>query len=262
MPASIKLQQKLGDDLQVIFVECQGADVDRYEAFAWSMKWMGTHAMWTHERPIPTKGNGLPESALLGVDGTVLMQGNPMAWGKKLDEAIDKEIKKAKDAPAGTPKELAKPWSNFIGGDVAGSLAECDKLGATPALADAAKSMREEIVKRTNAKIERATWLVDGGYLREAQALLDPLAKGTKGCAEFGERVAAQVARAAAKDQANELEAGKLLAATTDKMAGKGKPFDDANVKALQHVVEKYKGTKAAARAERLIALSKINLNK
>ena len=49
MPASTKLQEKFGDDVQVIFVECQNTPKDTYEAFAWKMKWMGNRSMWTAE---------------------------------------------------------------------------------------------------------------------------------------------------------------------------------------------------------------------
>jgi len=52
VPASLKLQQEHGDALQVLFVEVQGADMEKTEAFAWRQKWMGTRAMWTTERPL------------------------------------------------------------------------------------------------------------------------------------------------------------------------------------------------------------------
>ena len=77
MPASVKAQNTFGADLQVIFVECQGTSPDVAEAFAWKMKWMGNNAIWTNERVIPTVGRGLPEVALIGVDGTVLLQEFP-----------------------------------------------------------------------------------------------------------------------------------------------------------------------------------------
>lgn len=109
MPASVKAQNTFGADLQVIFVECQGTSPDVAEAFAWKMKWMGNPAMWTHDRPIPTVGQGLPEVALIGIDGTVLMQGYPGDLGKKLEEGIASEIAKARKIRAKEPEgELAK----------------------------------------------------------------------------------------------------------------------------------------------------------
>jgi hypothetical protein len=82
VPTSTKLQEQFGDDVQVIFVECQNTPKDTYEAFAWKMKWMGNGAMWTTERPMATVGNGLPETAVLGIDGAILMptlSGEPAA---------------------------------------------------------------------------------------------------------------------------------------------------------------------------------------
>jgi len=103
VPASIKAQESFGEELQVIFVECQGTPPETAEAFAWKMKWMGNPAMWTIDRPIPTVGQGLPEVALIGIDGTVLMQGYPGDFGKKLEETIASEIAKAKKLRAKEP---------------------------------------------------------------------------------------------------------------------------------------------------------------
>ena len=109
MPASVKAQNTFGGDLQVIFVECQGTSPDVAEAFAWKMKWMGNSAMWTHDRPISTVGQGLPEVALIGIDGAVLMQGHPGELGKQLEETIASEIAKARKIRAKEPEgELAK----------------------------------------------------------------------------------------------------------------------------------------------------------
>jgi hypothetical protein len=109
VPASVKAQNTFGSELQVIFVECQGTSPDVAEAFAWKMKWMGNPAMWTHDRPIPTAGQGLPEVALIGIDGAVLMQGHPGDLGKKLEEGIASEIAKARKLRAKEPEgELAK----------------------------------------------------------------------------------------------------------------------------------------------------------
>lgn len=256
MPASTKLQEKYGDDVQVIFVECQNTTKDVYEAFAWKMKWMGNRAMWTAERPIPTKGAGLPEVALIGVDGEVLLQGNPGDFGKKFEEAVAAEIKKSKDAPAGTPKELKKAWQLFLKGDVAGALAECDKVAG-----DEAGKAKDEFVARTTARIARAKWLIDNGFLSDAEKLLEALEKGVKSQAELTPKIVEQKARLQSTEIADEREADKAFTSLVAKIA-KEKPFEEANVKKAQQIAGKYKGTKTATRAERFIALSKIELNK
>ena len=113
MPASIELQEHYGDDLQVIFVESQGASEEKAIGFAYGRKWMGNQAMWTRERPVQVPGRGLPKFALLSAEGELLLQGNPLSMKKKIEQAIDGEIKKAKSAPSGTPKSLSKAWKAF-----------------------------------------------------------------------------------------------------------------------------------------------------
>ena len=88
MPASIKLQQQYGDDLQVLFVESQGASPEMAEAFAWRRRWMGTQAMWTTEAPLRVEGNTLPKFALLDTEGRLLLEGNPLGMKKQIEEAI------------------------------------------------------------------------------------------------------------------------------------------------------------------------------
>jgi hypothetical protein len=256
VPASTKLQDKYGDDVQVIFVECQNTPKDEYEAFAWKMKWMGNGAMWTTERPIPTKGNGLPETALIGVDGTVIMQGNPGGFGKKFDEAIAAEIKKSKDAPADAPKELKKAWQLFHKGDLAGAIAECERVAG-----DAGAKAKKEFLAHTSGEIARAKWMIDNGYLTAAEKQLASLEKNVKSQADLAAKVTEQQGRLAASELAAEREADKAFASFVASVA-KAKPFEPNNVKTAQSIAGKYPGTKTAARAERFVALSKIDLNK
>lgn len=260
MPASLKLQAELGDDLAVLFVECQGADDDKVEAFAWRQKWMGTAAMWTTERPFQVEGSGLPKFALLDTEGRLLLSGNPLAMKKQIEEAIAAEIKKAKAPPSGTPPALGKAWSTFLKGDVAAALEACDQL-ATDDFPEEARTLRNEMVARTEARLARAQWLGDNGQASEALALLEGLAKDVKGAFELEPRVANELARLRAPERAAEVEASKALAALRQKMA-KDKPFDDASVRALTKLAEKHAGTKAAERAARLARLADLEVGR
>ncbi len=260
MPASIKLQQQYGGDLQVLFVECQGADLATSEAFAWRQKWMGTEAMWTTERPLEAKGSGLPQFALLDTEGKLLLSGNPLGQKKQIEEAIAEQVKKAKNPPQGTPAKLSKPWAAFVKGNIGAAIAECDKLGAADAtLADAARALRAEMLSRTEGKLARGRWLIDNGYIAEATEMLAALGKSVKGCVELEGKIAADLARVLQPDEGlgAEAEAAKALASLQQKMI-KDKPFEEGNVKALTKLVEKYRGTKAGERAARLAELSKI----
>lgn len=256
MPASVKLQEQYGEDLQVLFVECQNTPKDVYEAFAWKMKWMGNGAMWTAERPLPTVGRGLPETALIGVDGSVLLQGHPGDLGKKLEEGIAAEIKKAKQVPAGTPKELEKAWSLYLKGDVAAAIAECDKVAN-----EASRHAKDEFVARTTAKVKRAAWLLESGFITEADALVAKLDKGVKGNADLNVQVVELKTKLAAADVAGERDADKAWDGFVSDIAKK-KPFEPGNAKRAESLAGKFKGTRAAARFERFVALSKIELNK
>ena len=259
MPASITLQQEYGDDLQVLFVEVQGADEDKSEAFAWRQKWMGTRAMWTTERPLEVPGDGIPKFALLDTEGNVLLKGNPLAMKKQIEQAIAEQVKKAKTAPSGTPDALAKTWARFVKGEVAAALAECDKLGADAGLAEPARTLRDAMVARTEARIARGKWMSANGYVNEASEHLAGLAKAVKGNQELEAKVSAELARVQTPDKtlAAEAEASKALASLQQKMI-KDKPFEDGNVKALQKLAEKHAGTKAGERAARLAKLASI----
>jgi hypothetical protein len=253
VPASIKLKEEYGDDLAVIFVEVQGADAETAEAFAWRKEWMGAGAMWTTERPVTVEGNTIPKFALLDVDGNVLLKGNPLEQKKQIEEAIAEQVKRAKAAPADAPPKLTKPWEKFAKGDVADALAALDKLADDAELAEAAQAARAEMEARTKARIERGTWMIDNGHRVEAAEHLEALAKSVKGVPELEEAVATELTRAEAPGP--ELDAAKALASVLTKMK-KDKPFDDKHVKALDKLAEKYAGTKAAARAQHLVALA------
>jgi hypothetical protein len=256
VPASLELQEVHGDDLAVIFVECQGADDDTAEAFAWRQKWMGTAAMWTTERPMDPEGRGLPAFALLDVEGKLLLSGNPLAMKKEIEEAIASEVKRAKVPPTGTPPELAKVWASFVKGDVTAALAACDKFGEGE-LGEAAKSLRKEMIARTESRLARASWMGDNGYASDALARLGELAKDVKGNLDFEPKLTKELARLQAADRAAEIEASKSLAALQQKML-KDKPFEDSNAKALAKLAEKHAGTKAGERAARLARLAKL----
>jgi hypothetical protein len=259
VPASLALQRQYGSDLQVLFVEVQGADADTAEAFAWRQEWMGTAAMWSTERPLELEGTTIPKFALLDNDGNVLLSGNPLEQKKQIEEAVAAEVKKAKAPPAGTPAGLAKAWATFLKGDVTGALAACDALSHDASLGEAASTLRKELAARTDARLLRARWLIDNGYPSEAEAELAALTKAVKGCADFEESVAGQRARLALADAAPELEAAKALSSLQQRML-KNKPFEDANVKALAKLAEKHAGTKAAERAARLARLAKLEV--
>jgi hypothetical protein len=260
VPASIKLQKQYGDDLAVIFVESQGASDEKAQAFAWRREWMGVGAMWSTEPPVRVEGNMLPKYALLDSEGRLVSDGNPLADKKRIEETIAEQVKRRRAAPEGTPAKLAKAWGTHAKGATGAALAEVDKLAAEdPALGDAAGKLRARMVADARARLARAAALFDDGRAEDAAALGTALEKSFKGAAELESALATELGRQRGSAAAAEVEASKALAVVERKML-KGKPFEDANLKALERLVKQHAGTKAAERATRLVALGAVEV--
>src|SRR5262245_60229958 len=99
------MQKEHGKDgLVVILTESQAPTKTKEDMIGFTLqnfRKYGTDDVFiTYEEsggPFPTGAGGLPHAALLGVDGKLLMIGNPNGWGKKFDEAIEAEFKKIKE---------------------------------------------------------------------------------------------------------------------------------------------------------------------
>ena len=207
MPSSIKRARELGDDFALIFVESQGHTIQEAETMAWDRKWMGTHAMWTTEAPFRTEGNGLPSFALLNNEGEIILSGNPLAMKKDIEEAIDAEIAKSKQAPEGTPKSLKKAWKSFAKGDYAKAVAAAQKVvdkGGEDS--EDAQVVLDTFVERVEAKIGRVEWMLDNGFLVDAKDMLKTLGKSTKGLAAVAEQMAEEVGVEYGKAMAESIE--------------------------------------------------------
>lgn len=256
MPASIKLQEEFGDDLQVIFVESQGATRDKAAAFALRQKWVGTNVMWTDERPANSPGRGLPSFILLGNDGEVLLSGNPLAKKKQIEEAIADQVSLAKKAPEGTPSKLKKAWSELGKGNLAKALAEAEKVKASATDDDvlaAATVALETFESRAGSRVARVRAMMEVGDYAHAVESLDQLAKAVKGNAGLEADVAEVRAELASDELATELEASAALVKLEDKMAGKGGP--KKQLSSLEKLAAKYPATKAGERAKRYVTL-------
>ena len=244
-----------GDDLQIIFVESQGHSSEEAEAFAWDHKWMGTSAMWTTEAPFRTGSKGIPNFALLSNEGEVLLMGNPLSMGKQIEEAIDAEIKKANAIPEDTPKSLKKAWKAFVKGDYGKAVAEARKVEAKGgADGEEATAAIDVFIERVEDELGRANWMIENGYLVEAQKFMKDLSKRTKGIAEVAEESTEIGAKLDSDDLKAELTAAQALSKLIDKLAEGG--YDDKLIKKLEKFVKKNEATKAAKRAQHLVDIS------
>jgi hypothetical protein len=259
VPASIKLLEEYGDDINVIFVESQGADRDTFEAFALQMKWLGKGALWTEERPVQVEGNTLPKFALLGADGTLLLSGNPLAMKKQIEESIAQQVDAAKPG-SDLPKALADIHATYDKGKLAEALLAAETLADETddeALADLATETWKSLKTRTERRVDRLTALVEDGWILEADAELKVLVKGLEGDEVLSEKVGVIATRFDAGNYDREREAQKALASVEKKL------FEKPNKKLvgkLENVAEKYEGTRAAERAARYAMLLELRV--
>ncbi|MEM7515634.1 MAG: hypothetical protein AAF368_01740 [Planctomycetota bacterium] len=255
MPSSIKMAREFGDDLTIIFVESQGTPPDATETFVWNHKWMGTSAMWTHEAPLRTGSNGLPNFALLSNTGEVLLKGHPMSMHKDIVEAVEGEIAKSKKAPEGTPKALKKAYKAWAKGDFAKAVAEARKVEAKGGEdGEAAATTVSTFIAGIEAKFARVDWMLENNYLVQSEELYNTLVKSTKGLEDVAEKAAALEETFGAKDLKDEMSAAKSLARIESKLEEEG--FDDKLVKQLEKFVKKNADFKAGSRAKYLLGLA------
>lgn len=255
MPSTIKMAREFGDDLAIIFVECQGASREGTEKFAWNQKWMGTGAMWTSERPFDTGAKGIPNFALLSSTGEVLLMGNPGAMHGAIKDAIESEIKGAKSAPADSLKSLKKAWKSFGKGEFGKAVAEARKVESRGGEDEAqAAATAAKFLESIETKFARVDWMLENAFLVEAEDLFKDLAKNCKGVAELEERIAGFKKIFDADGFDDELKAAEAFAKLEQKMWEEG--FDEKLVRKLDKFVKKNASTRVGKRAQHLLSLS------
>lgn len=255
MPASLKLQQEFGEDLQVLFVESQGATPDEAASFVLKQRWLGGRSMWTSEAPCSTGMGTLPSAVLLSSEGKVLYKGNPLDAHKEIVRLISEDVKAQRDPPADSPKPLKAAWSAFGKGKLAEALKLVDQIPEKDraALGDAWAETRAEIVAWTTRAVDRARRNLDQGYPDECADQLEKLSKACEGQAELKKPVDELKARLASKEGSAEREAAKVVGRLEAKYFESG--GEEAARKDLERVAAKFAGTKVAARAQASLAI-------
>ncbi len=252
----MKMQEELGDDVQILLVESQGHTLDDAEKMAYSKKWMNDRSIWTTERPFETGANGIPNYALLGNDGTILSMGNPGSDHSKIEEAIQEQLKLAKKGAKGMGPTSAKANGEFEKGNWAGALKMLD--AAPEAEKDEAGKLRHSLETRAKAKVARLDWYIESGEYDKADKFLPVVQKGVAGNEKLEATAKASADKLASKELAQEREAAKAFAKAQKLAIDGGKGIDDVAVKQLTAVTTKYPNTRAAKRASHLIELSKL----
>ena len=249
------MSEEYGDAVNVLFVEVQGADAAKVERFALEKKWLGTHAMWTTERPLNVGLRGIPNFALLDSSGEVILKGYSTKLHSQIEELVAAEVKAASKGPKDLPKSLKKAYKAFHKGDLAKGIAEAEKVAAKGGDdADAATALAADLRERASGKVDRVQWMVDHGFVIEADDLLGDLKKGLSGDEDLEARVEALRATLDSKEMKPEMEAAKLFARAEATLFDKGLKAKGIDRK-LAKIAEKYQGTQSAKRAQHLLDL-------
>ncbi len=247
------MQEKYGDDVQFMFVET-GSNPDDIEKFALGKKWFSDHAIWTSEAPFATGSKFIPHCVVLGNDGEVLINDNPMSAHAAIEEALEAQLKLAKKGPKDLSPACAKAWLDFEKGGYAAAIKSLEAV-AEGADKDAADKLAKSLGSRAKAKVARLDWLIEAAEFEQADKLAAVLVKGMAG-GNLEEKVTELAAKLTAKEMAPEREAAKELEKIEKRLAKDG--LDAASLKALTKVGEKYAQTRAGKRAAHLAKVASL----
>jgi hypothetical protein len=208
--------------------------------------------MWTCERPFDPGAGSLPSCALLGNDGKLLLKGNPLELNKEIERQIAEQIKNRKSPPVEVSTYVKPAWTELNRGRIAKafeSLREVERANdGKQDVVEVVRQTDKQFRTRVERELKRLQWLVDNGHFDEAAVRLDDLRKSAKGEEAISVRCGEIAAELAAPELKSEREAARALARLLPEFFKTG--GDAPTALELQRLAEKYKGTKAAARAE------------
>ncbi len=263
VPASLKLQETFGDDLQVLLVECQSNErakdaPDAGVGRALRQKWLGGRAMWTSERPFDIGTGSLPACVLVGNDGRVLLAGNPTTLHKEIERQIVAQIDLRRSPPVTAEPVVRCAWSEFAKDRYARafravSQAEAENAGDPVQLAAIARA-RSAFRARLEGDVARVRWLVDHAWYDEAETQLDALAAGLQGATEYQQDLADLRARLTAPELLQERRAARQLARLRARFYESG--GDVGVAREVERFAEKHEATETGARALELVRLT------
>lgn len=243
------MQEKYGDQVQVLFVESQGTSPEDTEKFVLQKSWLSEYAIWTNEAPFDSGSRGIPHTVVLGLDGEVLYSASPNEGA--IETILEAQLKLAKKGPKDLAPALAKAWQDFDKGLYAAAIKSLDAVPEGPDK-DAADKLASTLVSRAKAKLNRLSWLIEAAEFDQADKLAAQLAKGLAGH-ELEEKAKELSGQLVAKEMAPEREAAKALDKVEKKIAKDG--VDAAALKQLKSVSEKFAQTRAGKRASHMAGL-------
>lgn len=257
---ALKLQEEYQDSMQVVFVEVGRVDNDGMQAFAIDKGWFAASddAMWTKDRPFDVGAGGIPAYALLDDQGKVLMKGITTADHSKIVEAIEEHAKARGKGRSDLPGAVGKAYGDFWKGKAGKALAEVSALAAEGSRAEAevlaaAKATVTSMEAALEVQLKRVDWLVENGYFARAETALAALEKSWKGAEAWVAKLQERRTKLGSPDLVTERKAEEALLKIQEKLFAKG--TEGVKPKVLSELAQKFPGTKAAARADQLIAV-------
>lgn len=216
MPHAIKTLEKYESlGLHVLLVESQAHKRDETVAFM-SQYWNGRVPMGVlgTGSPFSTGGSGLPQTALVSVDGTLIWT---LDGGGSAEKLIEEQLQKLHQLKPleGPLKALSKDLNARNFGKAVTAARAAVAKPANDKVKESAETLVEHLTKTVATRIASAKRLQDAGRPQKALLLLKQLSKQVAGDKEWTDEVAAKIKEieSGAKD---ELAADKIVMEAED----------------------------------------------
>lgn len=250
MPQAIEHDLEMRDrGLVVVLPEMQGATMESLPAFLWKT-FPKLEARVVRGGGVPiVMGRGIPYSALIGVDGTLLWAGRPSSGGKDRDALIEAELKKVATGWGATPA-VRKARAQIYGKQ---NLAEAKRL--IDALPEASTQERAELAQELATayawRVRAVQALRAEARFLEARDAAQALQKSVAGLPEWEAEVAPLLAAFDTPEDQRELTIAKRIEVQLRAVRAKSMKLPAASQR-LRAIAKSGAGTAAGARAEQL----------
>lgn len=254
MPSAVKKDKELsGKGLVTILMERQGADEAALEGFLW-MKFPDCDAFACVNGAVPTPSSGgLPNGALIGVDGKLLWSGNPIRDAKKVEELIAVELDKVKKGWGDTAEARKVRQALYGKSNFAAALAVVQAMPE----GEPRTALQQEVDARYASHKKSVTALQEDGRWDRAHEVCKELVKGVgrhePWAAEAAELLATFASDTGKQELALDAKLGKVLKPMRD---GKG----EGAPKKLESFLKGAEGSKVGARAQRILTALRSSL--
>ncbi len=228
VPTAIKHDHELSSrGLVTVLMERQGADTATLTAFM-QQRFPDNDAFVCVSGSVPTpEFQGLPHTAVIGVDGTLLFDGSPSDGMKPIEEAIEAELTKVKKGWGDTAETRKVRAALYGKGDLAGAAA---MVAALPE-GEERTMLQSEVENRYALAKKAVPTLQEQGRFLAAQTAAKSLLKAVGQKAEWVAEVTPLVAEFDKDTAKAELAAEKKLEKIDRALRDKK---EDGAVKALQ----------------------------